>query len=260
MEFTKNINKKLIKVYTEIYNHIDMIDPVDEFHIGHFRTIKNDNSYDLQFAHGGLSLEKVDYVAVDSVKFLAGFENIFRAVAVFNTHDVYHSDIKTPNICMNVDYTFKLIDFGISFAVTKPFTTMPIFSTFYSYWPPEAILLSNHTPELIATHINKCVSDPYLQNILPYAKQSDFRSVITTCIDSLEYSMASRHTICKRLDIYGLGLTLFDITHRLEHAHGTLKIGDDLRKLAYLMTHPKIHRRPGINDAHRTYHLIINSA
>lgn len=255
MEFTKNIESKFLRRYNKIYGCVDMIDPDDLFHIGHFTAIKcDDDTCDLTFLHGGPSLDKIDYDNVDNKRFLKGFENIFKAISILNSHDIIHNDIKTPNICMNEHYEFKLIDFGISFKSSKPQKSMEIFAQYYSCWPPEAVVLCTYTSDLITEHIDMYINDKYLQRILPYSMHPNFRVIITECINKM--SIADRDQICQKIDIYSLGLTVFDITRRLKKLDR--KICSKLRKLTHFMTHPDITKRPTINDSYRTYHRICS--
>ncbi len=252
MKFTKTIESKYYPRYTKIYECLDCIDPDDQYHIGHFLAEKKDETYKLTFEYGGLSLDKLDYTTINNEKFLAGFENIFRAIAVINTHHICHADIKSPNICMTSDYVFRLIDFGISFFFTKQ--TQNTFTAYYSYWPPESIYLSDLVKDhdLISKHIEQCVHDKYLMALSPYIHQSDYRSIVAKNINNV--TIDNRLEICSNFDTYGLGLTLLDIMWRIKDLDITLVKA--FRKLAYAMIHPDIVRRPHINEAHRIYHYI----
>jgi serine/threonine protein kinase len=238
--FVKSIKSSYIDTYNNIYKQVDTLDPDDKFHIGHYTATINDKGmYELTFAYGGNSLNMLNYYQVDNRKFLLGFANIFNAIVQLNNNDIYHADIKTPNIVMSADYVFKLIDFGISFSNYNDLK--PIFLKYYSYWPPESIMLAQHkkcTDEQITCRINNWVNDEYLRDLSPHTADFKYLEQLT---------MQHRHLICKNLDVYALGLTLYDLINRLIDLSNTFRF--ELNSLAYEMTHLNIHNRIDITTA-----------
>lgn len=103
-----------------------------------------------------LKKQKADKIELDVIQILAFWKNMLRAVETIHKHGVIHLDLKPANF-MLVNYTLKLIDFGIANSIQVDATSIIKDTQFgtLNYMAPETIndmsggcqSTSSHTPK-----------------------------------------------------------------------------------------------------------------
>jgi serine/threonine protein kinase len=252
------IIKMVYKGTREIDNYrlVDLIDPAFSYHVGAPVVIEESQTKIwLQFKRTGQSLDELSYDTILYCKFLSGFCNIFRAIQEMNSKGFHHLDIKGSNITMDTDYTFKVIDFGLS--GTSP--QDEIFGTAYLYWPFEARLLTGQAEDICDVTSDQVfgayIADSHIRNFI---KETDKDvSVIKDNYKRLKRmgEASYRQIIYTKMDVYGLGMTLQFVLDRLPMPK---KLSDRLYRLVLRMTEFDIFRRLTAEESLEQYRAIVN--
>jgi serine/threonine protein kinase len=194
------------------------------------------------------------------------FRNVLLGIQQMNDAGFYHMDIKPANITIGTDSDpdFHIIDFGMSFAISKQFRKQNImsdndyselFRSNYIYWPIETLLLSSIEEEglnnEIADQQQKLLSlfSPVWAYSLLYrllnkevrtAKMHELYKSITTKGNKVVRREVQKlkQTIIHNVDLWGAGISLL----RIMTNNPRLK-DDNLLELIEHILNPDIHSR-----------------
>jgi serine/threonine protein kinase len=198
--------------------------------------------------NGGTNLHKLLPDFDSWPAFFTSLATLFDGLALAHTHNVAHCDIKPSNIVsMKRDdgtYHTRFIDFGLSTNTTAPSENdMKVFTNEYVYWPFETRLYNAQYYGDNWRGTNKQVVVDKWMKELSYAKRflPEFTywdtdgdpkfdaDQIDRVITSI--NMRSKLGVLESLDVYGLGITLAQVYHRLVH-HVVKKIPESDEKYA----------------------------
>lgn len=166
----------------------------------------------LFFEFGGQDLEQLQLPVADVISFFESIPNLFDGLSLIHSANIYHMDIKPPNlVTMKKDdgtYHSRFIDFGISLFPPNDITTQNVYQKIYKYWSFD-VIVAYFGQEL----------DKALRHFSNW-KQTQFR-VNPQCIPDQQFEgfdEASLQTIYKpvlgrtlllsKADVFALGLTL----------------------------------------------------
>lgn len=126
------------------------------------------NPYLIQMPEGGTDLEKLQVISSDVILFCESLINLFDGLILAHSHNIFHMDIKPPNIVSQKlpDGTFKtrFIDFGLSlFPGEVPGN---VYTSAYKFWPPETPLLNEEFRDNFDTAILQSTQGIWIANHL----------------------------------------------------------------------------------------------
>ncbi len=165
---SKLVNKQTATTEFDIQQHFRAIDPERKYFLtlrgkckfnpASFEPTNNsakctllpfEDPYLIQMPEGGIDLEKIKIKASEVPQFFESIVTLFDGLILAHSHNIYHMDIKPPNIVSQKQKngTFKtcFIDFGLSLFPGKAYDN--VYTTAYKYWPPETALLNDYFRE-----------------------------------------------------------------------------------------------------------------
>lgn len=233
------------------------MDEIDTNNLYHFPILNTETLPDLSVRvttkFGGIDLSKLNYGYLDYRKFLLGFKNVFEGVCLMEDNDFLHLDLKPENILFE-DYSFKIIDFGISiFGFSKPSHQKETFfqlveKNVYILWSLEVNKFTGKECERVA--------QMYIESMKRYSWTSCLfknKQWIEEWIEAIKenYKTVDIHAIHRKIDVFTLGTTLLYISWRLPIDRSD--VIDELRDLGLRMMEPYTDKRIDIHKAKVEY-------
>ena len=234
------------------------IDEIDTKNLYHFPILNTEMLDDLSIKvttkFGGIDLSRLNYGYLDYRKFLLGFKNVFEGLCLMADNNFLHLDLKPENILFD-DYSFKIIDFGISiFDFCKPSHQK---ETFVQLVEKNVYILWSLEVNKYAEKDCESVTKMYIEGMKKYSWFS-FLFNDKKWIEAIKenYKTVDISTVHEKIDVFTLGTTLLYISCRLPIDRSD--IIDEIRKLALKMTNPYTDKRIDIHQAIREYEKLCD--
>jgi serine/threonine protein kinase len=236
----------------------------------------NDFIYQIVYEYGGDEIIKIfqHTEIINAVIILKKFVNIFEGICILDANDIIHHDIKPNNILYNIAKNkFYLIDFGLY--ITKDDKHIHD-DTKYVYYPSEYAFLYyikngkslnkinvENYKKLIGININflmkKVIIDIKIRNKIKNIYDNldkDKEAIYNKIILNRDIN------INNKIDVYMLGLTLYDFTIAIfihcTELNNISKIPIEILDLISDMTNIDPYERVTIQEATERYKLIIH--
>ncbi len=171
----------------------------------------------LIYPNGGHDLYKI----LGNIQYYGGFGLMFKnfgklieGVAMLNANRTFHIDIKEQNIVTGKDGRgpYRLIDFGLSISTEPRSSPDLLFTSFYPYWPIDAIVLGYKSlPEItLKAHVNKLYAHGSLSRF--YKQAYSKPDIFNTIKDRIKNRIADIKII-EKIDVYSLAVILLGIVN-----------------------------------------------
>ena len=198
----------------------------------------------LFYNFGGKDLEKLIPNPKTYIQLFKGFHNLLEGVAKAHQNNLFHLDIKEPNIVVDDNNKMRLIDFGLSIDTNNLNSEidLDVYATPYWYWPYELqfLVISNITKKGIENSYNTFYNNNLLK--IPYAyTQGNYFEYDWQQIDINEFYEVVKKTqtlepkdFFQATDIFSLGVVLSRIIHRyFSHVFGLNYLNENEIKIEY---------------------------
>ena len=122
-EFLKEtaMNRKMLKIDPEGKGWCRQLD-VDAIQVGEVDCIKAEPvNRIIQYEYGGTTLLKVinEPQKYDLRRLLYNMLLLYKQLVIYNSHGIYHRDIKPDNVVVDEHYHIRFIDFGLAIDVNE---------------------------------------------------------------------------------------------------------------------------------------------
>jgi serine/threonine protein kinase len=169
--------------------------------------------------NGGRELFKVvlEVTTFDRAQALVyAFMRVFATIQLLHDHEIYHLDLKLPNMLIDRSDTIRVIDFGLSASLDDLVTSYaPVFDNPYVYWPIETVLLAKpiRGHRAILKYIRAMNADRFIKHVFPpnWLEQYVNWAWFANQYQSLRQPSTRRaavKTIAEAVEVYSLGMII----------------------------------------------------
>jgi serine/threonine protein kinase len=181
-----------------------------------------EDAYQIIYTYGGPDLETYISTHNDKAETLIEMLNIIRGLSLMNSNNIFHLDIKTPNVVTGEDgRKFRLIDFGMAEKVDplKPGRELKehlagLFDGEYFAWPADARFFIPGK-QVTKSLVNKWNNQNYIEDVLDYYKHRNWNN--ETMLKELKEEESKRTKgelfaeSLKKLDVYSVSIMILEI-------------------------------------------------
>ncbi len=173
----------------------------------------------LFFEYGGQDLEQLQLPVTDCIPFFESLTNLFDGLSLIHKSNIYHMDIKPPNLVTmkkkDGTYHTRFIDFGLAIFPPNDITTMKVYQTIYKYWSFDVIVAYFGQLEKALRHFSS-----WKQTQMYFAPQcipdQQFDAFDDTTLQAIyQPVIGNTSLLLSKADVFALGLTLSYVMYNL---------------------------------------------
>jgi serine/threonine protein kinase len=186
-----------------------------------YKSCKKQKSGELLFfEYGGQDLEQLELPVTDVIPLFESIPNLFEGLSLIHTSNIYHMDIKPPNLVTvkksDGTYHSRFIDFGLALFPPNDITSDKTYQTIYKSWSFDVIVAYfgqdvtkalRHFSNWKQTQFRfnpQCIPDQQFEGFDETSLQAIYQPVL-----------GNTSLLLSKADVFALGLTLSNVMYNL---------------------------------------------